>query len=76
MYSLFLHILNCRIIMGYKSEIELPENKMNGTADDQELEYWSKEFGISKEELIAAVRAGKTPAEAVEKYVQEVEFAV
>jgi hypothetical protein len=62
--------------MGYKSEIELPDNKMTGTELDQELEYWSKEFGISKDELIAAVKSGKTPAEAVEKYVQELEFAV
>ncbi|MDB4904221.1 MAG: hypothetical protein JWQ63_3502 [Mucilaginibacter sp.] len=62
--------------MGYKSEIELPDNKMNGNIEDPDLEYWSNEFGISKDELIAAVKSGKTPAEAVEKYVQELEFAV
>jgi hypothetical protein len=62
--------------MGYKSEIELPDNKMNGNVENPDLEYWSNEFGISKAELVAAVKAGKTPAEAVEKYVQEVEFAV
>jgi hypothetical protein len=58
--------------MNNKFQIELPDNRKTGTEADQELEYWSKEFGISKDELKAAVKSGKTVAEAVEKYVKEV----
>jgi len=61
--------------MENKSKIELPDNKIIGTEDDQDLEYWSNEFGISKGELQAAIKAGKTPAKAVEKYVKELAFA-
>ena len=43
--------------------------------DDQELDYWSKEFGISKEELTENVNAGGTSTQAVEKYVQRVQFS-
>ena len=62
--------------MGYKSEIEIPGNKMTGTEDDQTLEYWSKELGISKGELMASIKAGGTFTEALQKYLREVEFAV
>ena len=61
--------------MDNKPQIELPENKLTGAEDYQDLEYWSNKFGISRDELLAALKAGKTSASAVEKYVQEVEFA-
>jgi hypothetical protein len=61
--------------MSDKSQNKLPESQKAGTKADQELEYWTKEFGISKNELKAAVKAGKTPAEAVEEYIKEVKFA-
>jgi hypothetical protein len=61
--------------MGIKSQNGLSENKTAGAIEDYELDYWSEEFGISKDELIAAVRAGIPASEAVEKYVKEVEFS-
>jgi hypothetical protein len=44
--------------------------------DDLELNYWSKEFGIAKEELLAFVKHGGTFAAAVENYVKRLQFAV
>jgi hypothetical protein len=61
--------------MSNKSQNKRPDSQIAGTKADQELEYWTKEFGISKDELKAAVKAGKTPAEAVEEYIKEVKFA-
>jgi hypothetical protein len=63
--------------MENKPSIELPDNKRKSVAkEDQEFEHWSHEFGISKDELVTAVQSGKTPAEAVEKYVKEVNFSI
>ena len=36
-----------------------------------ELDYWSKEFGITPEELIAAVSAVGDSADAVKKYIKK-----
>ena len=36
----------------------------------EELAYWSKEFGISDEELQKALKAGESSTEALEKYVR------
>ena len=55
-------------------QVELPDNKITSTEDYQDLDYWTNKFGISKEELLAALKAGKTSASAVEKYVKEVAF--
>jgi hypothetical protein len=46
------------------------------TAEDQELDYWSNEFGISKDELKEAAKAGETSTEAVEKYVKRIPLTV
>jgi len=61
--------------MENKSETTMPDNKIVGLEDDNDLDYWSNEFGISKDELTEAVKAGRTSTEAVEKYVQKIEFA-
>jgi hypothetical protein len=45
-------------------------------SDEQELNYWSKEFGIAKEELLEFVKRGGTFAAAVENYVQRLKYAV
>lgn len=40
---------------------------------DQDLlasAYWSKEFGISQEEMEKALKAGETSTEVIEKYVR------
>ncbi|MHB8207974.1 DUF3606 domain-containing protein [Mucilaginibacter sp.] len=44
--------------------------------DQQEINYWSKEFGIAKEELLAVVKHGGTFAAAVEAYVMKLKFAL
>ncbi|WP_158996326.1 DUF3606 domain-containing protein [Mucilaginibacter sp. L196] len=44
--------------------------------DEQELNYWSEEFGIAKEELLAVLKHGGTVAAAVEAYVMKLKFAV
>ena len=38
--------------------------------DEQDLNYWFKEFGISKEEILEEIKKGGTSTEAVEKFVQ------
>jgi hypothetical protein len=60
--------------MERKMKDSLPNNKRSGIEEEFELDYWSNEFGISKDELLKAVKAGKTSTEAVEKYVQELEL--
>jgi hypothetical protein len=60
--------------MERKIKNSLPNNKRPGTEEEYELDYWTKEFGISKDELKKAVKAGKTSTEAVEKYVQKLEL--
>lgn len=37
---------------------------------EQEQDYWSNKFGISKDELTAAANAGEPYTVAVEKYVK------
>jgi len=56
-------------------QIQLPANNTILVADDQELDYWFKEFGISKDELTEAVKSGLTSTAAVENYVRRVQFA-
>jgi len=36
-----------------------------------ELDYWSKEFGVTKDKLIEAVKAVGTSVTAVKKYLQK-----
>jgi hypothetical protein len=38
--------------------------------DNQELDYWFKEFGITKEEILEEVKKGGSSTEAVEKFVK------
>jgi len=61
--------------METQSQTIVPENPMIGREDIQELDYWSNEFGVSKNELLEVVKKGGTPAEAVEKYVKKLTFA-
>ena len=42
--------------------------------EQQNLAYWSREFGISMDELIAAVKAGLSSSQAVENYVKHLQF--
>ena len=45
--------------MERKIKDSLPNNKRPGTGEEFEIDYWSKEFGISKDELKKAAKAGK-----------------
>jgi hypothetical protein len=42
--------------------------------EQQNLVYWSREFGISMDELVAAVKAGLSSSQAVENYVKHLQF--
>ena len=60
--------------MENQTQTQLPTGRMIIAQDDNALDYWSNEFGISKEELTDAVKAGVSSTEAVEKYVQRVQL--
>ena len=55
---------------------QLPVSSQNISADEQELNYWSKEFGIAKEEMISAFKHGGTIASAVENYVKTLQYSL
>ncbi len=60
-----------------ENNTQIQEQQSNvSTAEEQELNYWSKEFGIAKEELLAFVKHGGTFAKAVENYVQHLQFSL
>jgi len=58
-----------------QQQTKVSVNKIPFAREDQELDYWSKEFGISSKELEETVNAGGTFTEAVEKYVKKIQFA-
>ena len=62
--------------MEIQSKNELTETKSVVAPDDQDLSYWSREFGIAKEELLAFVKRGGTVSAAVENYVKSARLAV
>jgi len=57
-------------------QTQLPVSRNIFTEDEQDLSYWSNEFGIAKEELMEVVKRGGTFAEAVENYVKTLKFAL
>jgi hypothetical protein len=52
------------------------QNQVVNTSEEQDLNYWSKEFGIAKEELIAVLKQGGTFASAVENYVKKLQYSL
>jgi len=46
------------------------QNNTQIRIDEQEINYWFKEFGISKEEILDELKKGGTSTEAVEKFVK------
>jgi Protein of unknown function (DUF3606) len=58
------------------NQFQEQQNNANLSDDEQEINYWSKEFGIAKEELLAVVKHGGTFAAAVEAYVMKLKFAL
>lgn len=47
-----------------------PDSKRINVNENYEVEYWSKKYGVSSEELKKAVKAAGTFAEDVEKYLK------
>ncbi|QEC74732.1 DUF3606 domain-containing protein [Mucilaginibacter ginsenosidivorax] len=54
-----------------KSKTGSPDSKFINVNEDYEVEYWTKELGVSKEELKAAVKAGGTSVAAVRKHLSK-----
>lgn len=48
-----------------------PDRDRINTSEDYEVRYWSEKFGVSREELIEAVKAsGSSSVEKVEAYLK------
>ena len=58
---------NPKQITGQPKDIEL-------TASDQEINYWSNEFGIATEELLSMFNHGLTITAAVQSYVMNMKL--
>ena len=54
--------------MENQSQNQVQDNNIR--IDEQELNYWFKEFGISREQILDEVKNGATTTEAVEKIVK------
>jgi hypothetical protein len=48
-----------------------PDYRRVNIHEEHELNYWTKEFGVSKKELKKAVMEVGTSAEAIKKYLNE-----
>jgi Protein of unknown function (DUF3606) len=48
-----------------------PDSRRVNIHEEHELNYWTKEFGVSKKELKKAVMEVGTSAEAIKKYLKE-----
>jgi len=57
--------------MDDKSKTGTPDSKFINVNEDYEVSYWTKELGISKEELVAAVEAAGTSVSAVKEYLNK-----
>ena len=55
--------------MDNKTKTGSPDNKLINTSENYEVEYWSKEFGVSAEQLRAAVKAVGNSVAAVKKHL-------
>ena len=48
-----------------------PDRDRINVNEDYELQYWSEKFGVSRDELKAAVEAAGTSAKAVQDYLNK-----
>jgi hypothetical protein len=55
--------------MDDKTKTGSPDSKLINVNENYEVEYWTKEFGVSKEKLKEAVAAAGTSAAAVREYL-------
>jgi hypothetical protein len=57
--------------MDSKENVGSPDRDRINVHEDYELEYWTRQLGVSKEELIAAVKAVGTSADAVRENLKK-----
>ena len=57
--------------MDSKKNIGSPDRDRININEDYELQYWSEKFGISREDLKAAVEAAGTQVKDVEEYLNK-----
>ena len=54
-----------------KSKTGSPDRDRISTSEDYEVQYWSEKFGVSREELIDAVKvSGSNSPDKVEEYIK------
>ncbi|MDF2434151.1 MAG: hypothetical protein JWP44_3782 [Mucilaginibacter sp.] len=56
--------------MDNKYNVGSPDRDKINIQENYEVEYWTKKFGIDREELKKAVSAAGTSVEAVQKYLK------
>ena len=54
-----------------KTKTGSPDSDLINTSENYEVEYWSKKFGVSPEELKSAVKAVGNSASAVRKHLNK-----
>jgi hypothetical protein len=57
--------------MDDKTKIGSPDSKLINVNENYEVEYWTKELGITKDKLKEAVTAVGTSAAAVREYLKK-----
>lgn len=57
--------------MDNKDKIGAPDRELINMSEDYEVEYWAKKFGVSTDQLKAAVIAVGNSAAAVKKYLKK-----
>lgn len=57
--------------MDNKAKVGNPDRQRVNVNEDYEVQYWSKKFGASADELKKAVKAVGTQAKDVEKYLKK-----
>jgi hypothetical protein len=57
--------------MDSKEKIGSPDRERINVNEVYELQYWSEKFGITRDELIAAVKAAGTSVKDVEAYLNK-----
>lgn len=63
--------INYKLIMDDKKNTGSPDSKRINIHENYEVEYWTKEFGVTAEKLKQAVAAVGTSAEAVREYLKK-----
>ena len=57
--------------MDDKTKTGSPDSKLINVNENYEVEYWTRELGVSKEKLKEAVAAAGTSVSAVRKYLDK-----